>query len=282
MKRVALLFFVVFFIQVTPVSAQKMLPKGICLTQNEQLLSRLINEIRKDYEKSALPLSISLTYVAKTHIKDLKEHHPDTSVCNLSSWSDRGKWTPCCYNPYVVKHECMWKKPKELTPYPYRGYEMVAWFQDTVTVDSLKQLWAEQPEVLDMILTRGVWEQKKWRTFGVAMDEHYVSVWFGQRPDKAGKPALCKNEENKPTAAATAGRRNFTASYYIIFGSYNNAADAKDAVKKFRKEGFKEAGYMKNNGHFRTYLSKFSSLREAMAAKQHLIPRYKEAWILKH
>ena len=266
-----------------PLFAQKKVPpKDVCLTHRERLLAGLINDIRKDYGKSKLPLSISLTYVAKTHIKDLKENHPDTSICNLSSWSDRGKWTPCCYNPYVVKHDCMWKKPKELTTYPYRGYEMAVWFQDTVSVDSLASLWAEQQEILDMILTRGNWEQKKWRTFGVAMDEHYVSVWFGQRADKAGKPAYCK--ENTPDSL----QDNITVhnvapkAYYLIFGSYDNARDAKKAVKRFRDDGFNQAGYMEANGHFRAYLSKFETLREAMAVKKTLNPKYREAWILKH
>ncbi len=102
--------------------AQKKIPSSFCLHPAEKRLADSINNIRLSQGKKALQLSVSLSFVARAHVADLLNNHPDTSICNLSSWSDKGPWKACCYNPYVVNHNGMWEKPKELTNYPYRGY----------------------------------------------------------------------------------------------------------------------------------------------------------------
>ncbi len=284
-KHIFFLFWMVFcfsLMGVQTVFGQKeKASENSCLNAKERNLAESINAIRTDYNKKRISLSKSLTIVAKTHVEDLMLHHPDTSICNLSSWSDQGNWTPCCYNPYVVNHNCMWQKPKELTKYPYRGYELVVYFQDTIVVDSLMTLWSESKEVLDMLLTRGAWEGKKWQTMGLAVNDHYASVWFGQRPDKEGAPLFCNKKREK-----VSGKRRVSSplpsAYYLIFGSYNSMKEAKMAVKKLRKNGYKEAGVMIKKSYFRTYLSKYETLKEAMAVKRHLPPAFKDAWILKH
>ncbi len=253
----------------------------ICLNHKEKLVADWINSLRKDYDKKPIALSKSLTFVAKTHIKDLTYNHPDTSICNLSSWSDKGNWTPCCYNRYVIKHNCMWKKPKELTNYIYRGYELVVYFQDSISVDSLAALWSDSQEVLDMILTRGEWSKKTWKAMGIGANTHYVSVWFGQRPDKAGKPDFCV-EEKRPQLVINKKNYHSSSGYYIIFGSYNRMKDAKNAAKNYKKRGFKHAGVITKNNHYRLYLARYKTLKEAMTAKQKLPDKLKDSWILKH
>ena len=280
--NILLFSFIIYGFTNNMLTAQnKRVPADICINVNEHLLAEKINNLRKQYGKRAIPLSKSLTYVAKLHVEDLQKNHPDTSICNLSSWSDKGKWTPCCYNKYVVNHDCMWKKPKELTGYIYRGYEMAAYFQDGVSTDSLEYVWFDSRKVLDFILTQGDWSQKSWRAMGVAMSGNYVSVWFGQRADKAGKPALCKETVNQTIKPKTVTGNNKTKGYYLIFGSYNKMKDAKSAVRRVKAEGFKHAGVITKNNHFRLYLSKFDTLKEAMAAKQKLPTQFKDAWILK-
>jgi hypothetical protein len=255
------------------------LPDNFCLTNDEMQLFDKINQLRQSYGKTDLQLSASLSFVAKTHVKDLLDQHPDTSVCNLSSWSNKGNWTACCYNSYVPKPDCMWDKPKELTPYPYRGYEFVSYFDDQFSVDSVINLFSDTKEVLDMILTQQTYDTKKWICCGVGMNDHYVSIWFGQRKDALSVPKSC--EGISTTAVLAPSNSIATSSYYIIFGSYVNMQIAKEELKKIKKDDFSDAGILNKNGQIRIYLEKYATLKEAMYAKQQLSAKYLDAWILK-
>jgi len=277
MKRFLLFLFLISVVQIS--KAQKKIPSDFCITSNEIKLLQAINSIRKDYEKKPVKLSASLSYVARTHCIDLLENHPDTSICNLSSWSNKGKWTPCCFNSYVPKPLCMKKKPKELTQYPYYGYELVAFFQDGYNLDSLVSLWGNTKEVLDMILTRGIWEKKRWIVGGVGIDSNYVSIWFGQKPDKIAPPHVCDGEKHIKKDTAVVTRQHY---YYLIIASFKNIADAKEALRRTKKNGFKKAGILKGEKYIRVYLGKHKSLKEASYVKSKLSPTYQDAWILKY
>lgn len=262
--------------------AQKKIPEGFCVTMEEQLLYDKINILLDDYGKKQLEFSKALSYVAQVHVDDLAKNHPDTSVCNLSSWSDKGDWTACCHNPYVPQQDCMWDKPKELTTYTYRGYELAAYFEDSFTVDSVLKLWSDTKPVLDMLLTDGNFSQKKWVCMGVAMNDNYVSVWFGQRADRLGEPDLCatKNPEPESVILTDTNPANYT-TFYIVFGVFTDPKDAKEAVKRYKKNGFEDAGILKHGEYTRVYLGKYTDLKEATYAKQQLSYTYREAWIYK-
>ena len=276
MKR--LLFTHLFLLLLTVSFAQKKIPSDYCITGDEMQLFNTINAIREEYDKKPVKLSASLSVVARTHCTDLFLNHPDTSICNLSSWSNKGKWTPCCYNAYLPKPLCMKKKPKELTPYPYYGYEVAAYFEDGYNLDSLVKLWGDTREVLDMILTRGIWEKKKWVVAGVGIDSNYVSIWFGQKPDKVKAPRLCKGKKVIKKIMTTPPAK---AYFYIIIASFNNEADAKEALRRTKKSGFKEAGLLKGEKNTRVYLGRYEGLKEATHVKSSLSPTYRDAWILK-
>ncbi len=276
MKPLLLFLFFSFSLQLS--FAQKKIPSGFCVTQNEMELFNTINSIRQDYGKKPVKLSASLSVVARTHCNDLQQNHPDTSICNLSSWSDKGKWTPCCFNSYVPKPLCMKKKPKELTPYPYYGYELVAYFQDGYNLDSLVHLWADTKEVLDMLLTRGIWKEKKWVVGGVGIDSNYVSVWFGQKPDRVKQPHVCKGQKAEESHKEVVTQKHY---FYLIIASFNNVTDAKEALRRTKKNGFKNAGILKGEKNVRVYLNKYEGLKEASHAKSSLSATYRDAWILK-
>lgn len=261
--------------------AQKKIPEDFCISIEEQLLFDKINLIREDYGKSSLDFSVSLSYVAEVHVNDLLENNPDTSLCNLSSWSDKGEWTSCCHNPYVPKQDCMWDKPKELTPYTYRGYELAAYYEDDFTVDSIIKLWSSSKEVLDMLLTEGNFSKKKWICMGLGFNEHYISLWFGQRADRMGEPDLCTDVDTTAYEIPLADSVSSNVTYYLIFGSFTEVKDARETVKRFTKNGFENAGTVKSDGKFRVYLDRYSSLKEAMYAKQKLPYTYREAWVYK-
>ena len=270
-------------------SQKKSVPASFCITKQEKELFNLINRIRKENGKTALALSASLSYVAKTHVNDLKEHHPDTSICNLSSWSNKGSWTPCCYNSYVPKPLCMKKKPRELTSFPYYGYEFVLYFEDGVDMDSLQKLIYETDELIDMILTKGAWKMKKWIIAGVGINQNYVSVWFAQRKDVIKPPAVCKGGEKsikktKPKKAAAVKKKNqkpTTHYYYVIHLSFKNKDNAKEALKRTRKNGFKSAGLLQSDGKYRLYLNRFKTSDEALKYREKLPVTFKESWIYK-
>ncbi len=264
-----------------PGKAQKKIPDDFCITSHEKKLFDAINTLLTDYGKKSLKLSASLSYVAKTHVKDLLQNRPDTSICNLSSWSDKGDWTPCCFNRYVPQQECMWGKPKELTTYPYRGYEMAGYFQDEFTADSVIELWSSQKEVLDMLLTRENYSKKEWVCMGIGMNRHYVSVWFGQRPDKVKAPLIC-DTATVIAVLDTAKITKKTEYYYLIIASFLNEKDAREAIKRYKKNGFKNAGtIIKSSNRVRVYLDRFPTLKEAMYAKQNLPYSFHDAWIYK-
>lgn len=277
----AVTFFVIGYLLLPATSqAQHKIPGDYCISAEEMQLFDQINELRSDYGKTKLKISASLSYVAHTHVNDLLNNHPDTSICSLSSWSDKGNWKACCYNPYVLNEKCMWDKPKELTTYPYRGYELVTYFEDEVSVDSVIRLWSDSREVLDMILTREKYKQKKWICMGVGINGHYVSVWFGQRADKTAKPHICDKTKGSAATAANTGQQE-KSFYYLIYGSFDNVKDAKEALKRLQKSDFPKAGILEKDHRTRIYLGKFNNLKEANFAKQNLPYTYREAWILK-
>jgi len=278
--KIKIWLFIIGILVGSPIWGQKNLPKDFCLNADEIQLFSKINELRVTYGKEELQLSASLSFVAKTHVNDLLTNLPDTSVCGLSSWSDKGNWKACCYNAYIPTPECMRDKPKELTPYPYHGYELVTYFDDLINIDTVVSLFSDTKEVLNLILSQEDQGKKKWACCGIGINDHYVSVWFGQRKDALPSPEPCDGremlEKSTPINQAIS-----PGSYFLIFGSFNSLQEGKEALKKLKKDDFTDAGILNKNGKVRIYLSKFNSLKEAMFAKQQLPKAYSEAWILK-
>ena len=121
---------------------------------------------------------------------------------------------------------------------------------------------------------------------GVGINAHYVSVWFGQRADKVKVPDVCVDETEAILAGVVAtGDQDETVTdnitYYLIFGSFTDVKDAKEAIKRHKKAGFEEAGFIKSDDLTRVFLGKYNSLKEAMYAKQQLPYTYRESWIYK-
>ncbi len=276
----SLLFFILLLLVSFSATAQKKtIPKDFCIDSIEKDLYTLINQLRVDYGKSELQLSASLSYVANLHVNDLQNNNPDTSICNLSSWSDKGNWTPCCYTKYLHNPDCMWDKPKELTPFTYRGYELVTFFQNDFNTDTIINLLSNSKEALDMILTQGYYKKKIWICAGIGISENYVSIWFAQRKDKLKEPKICVVENEKSDVKLV--NTSNTILYYLIFGSFDSIQDAKRACSDIKKDNFANCEILEDNNKFRISLNKYSSMEEVMAAQKQLPTRYKEAWILK-
>jgi len=254
----------------------KNIPDKFCISVTEDQLFKKINQFRIENGKTSIENSISLSYVAKLHVDDLLENQPDTSICNLSSWSDKGEWSACCYNSYVPNPDCMWDKPKEITSFKYRGYELALFFEDDFDADSVMQLIQSSKEARDMILTNGNYKQKKWVCGGFGINEHYVSIWFAQRPDKEGSPEICKGEKSQVDSTEFK-----QVSFYLIVASFQSVKDAREALKRLKQNGYKESGILRSDNNIRLYINKFEGLKEAMYFKQNLPYTYNDSWIYK-
>jgi len=258
--------------------SSKSIPKDFCISVEEHNLYEKINQFLKENGNKSLSLSKSLCYVAKTHVSDLLQNNADTSICNLSSWSDQGSWQACCYNAYVPNPDCMWDKPKELTNFKYRGYELAFYFEDSFNSDSIMQLIYSSRITRDMLLAKGNYSNKKWISLGIGINRNYACIWFAQRKDTEAIPQLCDTTTIQTPIVSTPVTEN---SYYIIGASFEVLKDAREAIKRFKQNGFKQSGILKSGNNHRVYLNKFDSLKEAMYFKQKLPYTYNDAWILK-
>lgn len=162
-----------------------------CISDEEYELYTRIMEYRKSKKLPLIPLSNSLTFVAKTHAKDLMENRPDKNNCNMHSWSKKGTWKSCCYTPDHKQASCMWSKPKELTNYPSEGFEIVYTASRGVDVKSALEGWKKSNPHNAVITNSGMWKKEEWDAIGVGINGNYATVWFGMFPDPAGEPQKC-------------------------------------------------------------------------------------------
>ncbi len=150
---------------------------------NEALkLAEVINEYRASKGLSKIAISPSLTKVAKLHVKDLAENHPNKGVCNLHSWSDKGSWTACCYTSDHKNAKGMWNKPRELTSYKGNGYEIAAASSGTLTPKHALEMWKRSKGHHNVIINKGMWK-REWKAIGAAIYKGYAVVWFGHEKD---------------------------------------------------------------------------------------------------
>jgi hypothetical protein len=157
-------------------------PCGTVPSAGEQRLYRLLMEYRRAKGLPPIPLSPSLSFVARAHVRDL-QGHPPTGKCNGHSWSADGAWTPCCYTDDHARAQCMWDKPRELTRYPGNGYEISAWNSGQQDADSALSCWKGSPLHNAVIVNSGVWARIRWKAVGVGIYGSYAVVWFGEEAD---------------------------------------------------------------------------------------------------
>lgn len=158
------------------------------LSADEQTLANLINDYRASLGLKAMPISKSLTTVARLHVKDSNEHSPEKrkdrgQQCNLHSWSNNGNWKAVCYTPDHFYSALMWSKPAELTAYKGQGYE-ISVMSTKLTPQTAIALWKKSPGHEETMTGKGMWSMLK--TMGVAIEGNYAHVWFGSVNDPAG------------------------------------------------------------------------------------------------
>jgi hypothetical protein len=173
---------------------------GVCLSQEEQKLYKLIMAYRKSKKLPSIALSPKLTMVAQAHARDLADHYTFAfdNKCNPHSWSDKGKWTPCCYTSDHAQAKCMWDKPKEIAGYASEGFEIAYYTSKGATAEEGLAGWKKSPGHNPLLVNLGTWKQVKWNAIGIGIYGEYGIVWFGQIEDSG---AVDSCPDTKPSTS---------------------------------------------------------------------------------
>ena len=170
------------------------------LSVKEKELVRLVNEYRISKGLKPMPVSKSLTYVARTHNKDFIQHFrmdlKDSRgiEANSHSWSKYGNWTPMNYTEDHKYNKNMWSKPSELTNFKGNGYE-IAYYNYTpgdITFENALQLkpktavegWKKSPGHNVVMIGDEGWDTLS--VMGVSIHGNFATVWFA---DETNDPA---------------------------------------------------------------------------------------------
>ena len=144
-----------------------------------------ITEYRREHRLPPVPLSRSLTHIARLHAADLGRNGFGAS-CNIHSWSKQGPWRACCYRPDHSDPSCMWNKPRELTTYKGLGFEVAYWTSAVARPATVLAVWKKSTTHDEVLLERGRWRGQSWKAIGVAVAGKYAVLWFGTEDDPAG------------------------------------------------------------------------------------------------
>jgi uncharacterized protein YkwD len=162
---------------------------GPQVSQRSLDLANAINNYRKQNNLPPIPISKSLSAVAETHVKDLRDSAKPAGNCNGHSWSNKGSWTPCCYTPDHAQAKCMWAKPGELTQMKATGFEITIGQPGEANagtvLDSNKAISMWQGSALhnDVILNRGQWQAMHWKAMGAGIIDSHACAWFSDQSD---------------------------------------------------------------------------------------------------
>jgi uncharacterized protein YkwD len=166
--------------------------------EEEMKLYELMMQYREEKGLPRIPISKSLTFVAKTHVRDMYIHDNYSSFdvsCNLHSWSYNDNWTGCCYTPDHAAATCMWNKPRELTSYTGNGCEIaVAGYSKSgyaMKAETALNGWKISPGHNNTIINEDKWKDMQWKAVGMGIYKGFAVTWFGAEPDE------CEVECNK-------------------------------------------------------------------------------------
>jgi uncharacterized protein YkwD len=154
-----------------------------CITQDEMALYEAIMAYRVGKGLNKIPLSASLTKVAKLHSQEVL----DNGMSNPTH-----DWKSC---PFTDPN-CMWKKPSELSNFSGNGYE-ISWGGTGSAwkpADALSS-WKGSSAHNAVIVEKDMWADKRWQSFGVSFltngSQTNANGWFAREADPTGPPPIC-------------------------------------------------------------------------------------------
>jgi len=172
--------------------APKVTPKKYAIEKSELSLFDAINKYRSQKGQGELQLSKSLSFVAHTHLNDIRLNSKDEHGCNLNSWSDKGKWIPCCFDGKQKSLDLMTSKPSEIIGFRGKGYEIVIAAKKGISTKDLTGLWLNTKGTQDFILNKGQWSNRNWQCMGVSIYKGFASIWASDMPDRMSDVAFEK------------------------------------------------------------------------------------------
>ena len=257
-----------------------------CAEDEEVQLYELLTEYRRINNLPPIPISKSLSYVARIHAMDLSFNRPDFGGCNPHSWSDKGDWTSCCYARDEKRLDCMNRKPRELTAYKAKAWEIVYEGGEKALAMDAFDLWKEIGLTRAYILNQGKWA-KPWKAMGIGFYDNYACVWFGEGDDGEKLYLSCgpeaKDLNRAPEAAAQEAIviTTQTSAYHIIAGSLNSLEKANQEVTRMRGIGYPNSSIIPSGHNFRISIASFPSEAEAQQSLLKIKEILPDAWVLK-
>ena len=187
----SLIFYLNTLLSVSGVSSEN----PHCISPDEKILYDLIMDHRQSLGLKPVPMSTSLSEVARLHSIDLMNNFDLDKMdeCNLHSWSKSTKWNGCCYTADHSQANCMWDKPKEINGYPSHGYEISYFYSSGAKPEIAMAGWEKSPAHISVIANRGIWSDIQWKAIGIGIHGSYATVWFGTVDDENGVPKTCRN-----------------------------------------------------------------------------------------
>lgn len=286
----------------------KEVPSSYCISPMEFKLYTMINDYRARYDLPPIPLSKSLCYVASMHAKDLFLNHPDqNSQCNSHSWSAKGFWKPFCYPRDESKKSSVWDKPKELTRYKGKGYEIVYWENNVTVIDSIIAFWKSMDYFNSFLMNTGKWKGKQWNAIGISIYENYAAAWFGEIPDQEPVPVICgtvpvpdpvkkivapvviKDPDKKDAAVIKPHEPQAkpevlkvpSGRYYLVVRSQSPRTEMVKALEDLKSQGYQEAKLLEKDHKLRLSVQDYKEKSSADSALREIKKTMKDAWMLK-
>lgn len=288
MRKIILFFLMTFMLSNMEVKAQTdTIPEDFCISPEEYQLHQLINDYRKAFALPAIVLSKSLSYVAITHARDLAANFDPDSVCNMHSWSDKGRWKSICYPSEQSRKNNIRLKAKEIIGYPGDAYELTYWSNAEIAPRQILSFWRENKVAGNMLLNQDKWLGKTWKAMGIGIEGGYAVLWLGQEVDYEVSTKVCGsstqvlNNALPETIVPSVKQASKNAPvYYITIGSYNARKDGATAVKSYKEMGYPKAILVEVDNKFRVAIDYFTLKEEADKALKKYEQKFKGAWIL--
>lgn len=160
-------------------------PIEVKSTQEEKKLHSLINLYRAENKLNSIKSSNKLNLVAQLHAANLQKYYKNSKRCNLHSWvEEKGKpWKTCCYTDNHANAKCMWDKPLQIANYQGNGYEIAAFYSDSISADMALKMWIKSKGHNDVMLNKGIWKKINFKGIGIGINGNYAVVWFGEYED---------------------------------------------------------------------------------------------------
>lgn len=289
MQKIIVVFLFGFLFVATPSIAQTdTIPADFCISKEEFQLYELINEYRKSFALPPISLSKSLSYVAIAHARDLASFYNPDSVCNMHSWSNKGRWTPICFPSQQSRKNNVRLKAIEIIGYPAEAYEITYWSNVEKMPRQILSFWREKKVSADMLLNRNEWKSSAWKAIGVGIEEGYAVVWLGKVVDYEVSTPVCGSQikvlndaaPDYKLAQATQVKNPNQSIYYITIASFNDRKDAINAVKSYKEMGYPKTVLLEVENKIRVAVDYYTDKSEADNALKKYAQKFKGAWIL--